>query len=96
LEVCVQVLPTIAIEFGFLGTIICLFKVNQSNKDLFVFIFHRSINVKMDKHEDILDMQEDPTIMILAFKSYRMCNKLKDNWMRVGMQRRKGLIHGNV
>jgi len=51
LVICVQVLLAIAIKFGFLGTIICLFNINQSNKDLFVFIVHRSINVKTDKHE---------------------------------------------
>jgi hypothetical protein len=51
---------------------------------------------KWTKMKEILDMQEDPTIMNLAFKSYRMCNKLKDNRMKVDMQKREGLIRGNM
>ncbi len=45
---------------------------------------------KWTNMKEILDMQEDPTIMKLAFKNYCMCNKLKDNHMKVGMQKKKG------
>lgn len=51
---------------------------------------------KWTNMKEILDMQEDPTIMNLAFKRYRMCNKLKDNCMKVGMQKKEGLIRGNL
>jgi hypothetical protein len=38
---------------------VCL-KVIQSNKDLFVFIVHRSINVEMDKHKGNLTHVRKP------------------------------------
>jgi hypothetical protein len=41
---------------------------------------------KWTNMKEILDMREDPTIMNLALQSYHMCNKLKDNCMKVGMQ----------
>lgn len=51
LEIFVKFFLVITIEFEYLRIIIFLFKVIQSNKDLFVCIVHRSIYVKMDKHK---------------------------------------------
>jgi hypothetical protein len=40
---------------------------------------------KWTNTREIVDTQKDPTIMNLAFKSYHMCNKLKNNRMKIGM-----------